>query len=160
MFRSTLFRSSRSRMFPSYAQQANSSAEYTITKGIKWESWKTFNQATRSSIVNPRFFVRLKTRLSRMKSPPLRTPPVLRSSTRQERSENKRRHKARGFKMLWIIVLVFLICWSPYFVMIFYSSIRQHSFPKAVKVPNDVANVSKQRTQSLFVWVFERQVSR
>lgn len=48
---------------------------------------------------------------------------------------NKRRHKARGFKMLWIIVLVFLICWSPYFVMIFYSSIRQHSFPKAVKVP-------------------------
>jgi len=48
---------------------------------------------------------------------------------------NKRRQKARGFKMLWIIVVVFLICWSPYFVMIFYSSIRQHSFPKAVKVP-------------------------
>ena len=56
----------------------------------------------------------------------LYTPGAIRS---------KRRRKTRGFKMLWIIVVVFLICWSPYFVMIFYSSIRQHSFPKAVKVP-------------------------
>ena len=56
----------------------------------------------------------------------LYTPGAIRS---------KRRQKTRGFKMLWIIVVVFLICWSPYFVMIFYSSIRQHSFPKAVKVP-------------------------
>ena len=48
---------------------------------------------------------------------------------------HKRRQKARGFKMLWIIVMVFLICWSPYFVMIFYSSLRHRSFPKAVKIP-------------------------
>ena len=48
---------------------------------------------------------------------------------------NKRRQKARGFKMLLIIVVVFLICWSPYFVMIFYSSINNYRFSKAVKVP-------------------------
>lgn len=48
---------------------------------------------------------------------------------------NRRRQKARGFKMLWIIVLVFLICWSPYFIFIFYSSIHHHNFAKAVKVP-------------------------
>ncbi|KAL9971949.1 hypothetical protein ACROYT_G018179 [Oculina patagonica] len=48
---------------------------------------------------------------------------------------NRRRQKARGFKMLWIIVVVFLICWSPYFVMIFYSSVRHQSFPDSVKVP-------------------------
>lgn len=48
---------------------------------------------------------------------------------------NKRRQKARGFKMLWIIVVVFLICWSPYFVLIFYGSINSHVFSKAVKVP-------------------------
>lgn len=48
---------------------------------------------------------------------------------------NKRRQKVRGFKMLWIIIVVFLICWSPYFLLIFYGSINHQSFSKAVKVP-------------------------
>lgn len=48
---------------------------------------------------------------------------------------NRRRQKARGFKMLWIIVLVFLICWSPYFIFIFYSSIHHRRFSREVKVP-------------------------
>lgn len=47
----------------------------------------------------------------------------------------RRRQKARGFKMLWIIVLVFLICWSPYFIFIFYSSIHHNKFSRVVKVP-------------------------
>lgn len=47
----------------------------------------------------------------------------------------RRRQKARGVKMLWIIVLVFLICWSPYFVFIFYSSINPRNFSKSVKGP-------------------------
>ena len=48
---------------------------------------------------------------------------------------NKRKQKVRGFKMLWIIIVVFLICWSPYFLLIFYGSINHQSFSKAVKVP-------------------------
>ena len=49
--------------------------------------------------------------------------------------QRRRAQKARGFKMLWIIVLVFLICWSPYFIFIFYSSIHQSNLSKTVKVP-------------------------
>lgn len=48
---------------------------------------------------------------------------------------SRRKQKARGFKMLWIIVVVFLICWSPYFILIFYSSIHHRTFSRAVKVP-------------------------
>lgn len=49
--------------------------------------------------------------------------------------KNRRRQKARGFKMLWLIVAVFLICWSPYFIFIFYSSIHHRRFSRTVKVP-------------------------
>ena len=47
----------------------------------------------------------------------------------------RHRQKTRGFKMLWIIVVVFLICWSPYFIFIFYSSIHHRRFSREVKVP-------------------------
>lgn len=49
--------------------------------------------------------------------------------------KNRRRQKARGFKMLWLIVAVFLICWSPYFIFIFYSSFHHRRFSRTVKVP-------------------------
>ena len=45
----------------------------------------------------------------------------------------QKRQKARGFKMLWMVVVVFLICWSPYFILIFYSSIHRYTFPREVK---------------------------
>ena len=41
--------------------------------------------------------------------------------------------RARGFKMLLIIVAVFLICWSPHFILIFYASLHSQIFPPEVK---------------------------
>lgn len=45
----------------------------------------------------------------------------------------RRRNKTRGFKMLVLIVLVFIICWAPYFILIFYSSISHVKIPLIVK---------------------------
>lgn len=45
----------------------------------------------------------------------------------------KRRHNARGFKMLLLIVAVFIICWSPHFILIFYSSLNRVTIPLSVK---------------------------
>ncbi|EDO49789.1 predicted protein, partial [Nematostella vectensis] len=46
---------------------------------------------------------------------------------------SRRRYRARGFKMVLMIVAVFLVCWSPHFILIFYGSLYQIQFPAAVK---------------------------
>ncbi|XP_031573812.1 D(2)-like dopamine receptor [Actinia tenebrosa] len=46
---------------------------------------------------------------------------------------SKRKHKARGFKMLLLIVAAFIICWSPHFILIFYSSLNRITIPLSVK---------------------------
>lgn len=45
----------------------------------------------------------------------------------------KRKHKTRGFKMLLLIVAVFIICWSPHFILIFYASLNRVRIPLSVK---------------------------
>lgn len=55
------------------------------------------------------------------------------NTTRLRVKKIRPRQKARGFKMLLIIVVVFLICWSPHFILIFYTSLRNHRLPIAVR---------------------------
>ena len=53
---------------------------------------------------------------------------------RMHSPNNKRkRGKTRGFKMLLLIVVVFIICWSPHFILIFYSSITHVNISFSLK---------------------------
>lgn len=57
-----------------------------------------------------------------------KTPNLFKTGRRR-----RRKTKARGFKKLLIIVTVFLICWSPHFILIFYASLHKQKFPPEVK---------------------------
>lgn len=57
----------------------------------------------------------------------------IQKSRRHKNGHRSRKAKARGFKMLLIIVAVFLICWSPHFILIFYASLHKQRFPPEVK---------------------------
>ncbi|XP_020908246.1 alpha-1A adrenergic receptor-like [Exaiptasia diaphana] len=48
--------------------------------------------------------------------------------------KHRRKSKTRGFKILLLIVAVFIMCWSPHFVLIFYSSIAHVKIPLEIRV--------------------------
>lgn len=56
------------------------------------------------------------------------------NTTSSQNRKHRRKSKTRGFKILLLIVAVFILCWAPHFVLIFYSSIAHVKIPLEVKV--------------------------